>query len=107
MIVLQVSLGNVPRGVCLDPHCVYKYLFPRLRVELPNDNITPVYSTHAVTRFFLRQCVEKSVAEICVQFKLHVVSFCTLTWGTPRLLAPMAQSLDLLHAARLHTDFEI
>src|SRR5713101_2086687 len=45
MIVLQVSLGNVPRGVCLDPHCVYKYLFPRLRVELPNDNITPVIGT--------------------------------------------------------------
>ena len=64
-------------------------------------------STHAVTRFFLRQCVEKSDTEIYVQFKLRVVSFCTLAQGTPRLLVPMAQSLDLLHAARLHTDFEI
>jgi hypothetical protein len=51
---------------------------------------TTVKSTHAVERFFLRQCVEKSVTEIYVQFKPHVVSFCTLTQGTPRLLVPMA-----------------
>src|SRR5215510_6558022 len=57
--------------------------------------------------FFLCQCVEKSVTEIYVQFKLRMVCFCTLAQGTPRLLVPMAQSLDLLHAARLHTDFEI
>jgi hypothetical protein len=68
---------------------------------------TPVSSTHAVERFFLCQCVEISITEIYVQFKLYVVSFCTLTQGTPHLLVPMAQSLDLLHVARLHTDFEI
>ena len=63
---------------------------------------------HTLLRdFSLRQCVEKFVTEIYVQFKLRVVSFCTLAQGTPRLLVPMAQSLDLLYAARLHTDFEI
>src|SRR5262245_43859237 len=41
---------------------------------------------------------EKSVTEIYVQFKLRMVCFCTLAQGTPRLLVPMAQSLDLLHA---------
>jgi hypothetical protein len=57
--------------------------------------------------FFSVNYVEKSGTEIYVQFKLHVLSFCTLTQGAPRLLVPLAPSLDLLHAARLHTDFEI
>ena len=57
--------------------------------------------------FSLHQCVEKSVAEIYVQFTLRVVSFCTLAQGTARSLVPMAQSLDLIYAAGLHTDFEI
>src|SRR5262245_14364589 len=35
MLVLQVTLGNVPRGVCLDPRLHYKCTFPRLPVELP------------------------------------------------------------------------
>jgi hypothetical protein len=69
--------------------------------------ITRVSSTHAVGLFFLSKHVEKSGTEIYVQFKLHVLSFCTLTQGTPRLLVPLALSLDLLHAARLHTGFEI
>lgn len=69
--------------------------------------ITLVSSTHAIGLFFLRKYVEKSDTEIYVQFMLHVLSFCTLTQGAPRLLVPLALSLDLLHAARLHTDFEI
>src|SRR5215510_7629745 len=35
MLVLQVTLGNVARGVCLDPRLHYKCTFPRLPVELP------------------------------------------------------------------------
>jgi hypothetical protein len=35
MLVLRVALGNVPRGVCLDPRLHYKCTFPRLPVELP------------------------------------------------------------------------
>src|SRR4029453_4116799 len=32
---VQVALGNVPRGVCLNPRLHYKCTFPRLPVELP------------------------------------------------------------------------
>jgi hypothetical protein len=35
--VLRVTLGNVPRGVCLDPHFHCKRTIPRLSVELPSD----------------------------------------------------------------------
>src|SRR4051794_24061061 len=35
MLVLPVALGNVPRGVWLDPHLHYKRSSPRLRAELP------------------------------------------------------------------------
>src|SRR5439155_14705095 len=35
MLVLQVALGNVPRGVCLDPRLHYKCTSPRLPAELP------------------------------------------------------------------------
>ena len=35
MLVLQGALGNVPRGVCLDPRLRYKCPSPRLPVELP------------------------------------------------------------------------
>ena len=34
MLVLRGALGNVPRGVCLKPHFVYKSIFPRLSAEL-------------------------------------------------------------------------
>ena len=61
----------------------------------------------AVGRFFHRSYVEKPVTEIYVQFKPRMVSFCTLTQGIPRLLVSMAPSLDLFHAAGLHTDFKI
>src|SRR2546425_3684342 len=33
--VLRVTLGNVPRGVCLDPYFHCKHTIPRLAVELP------------------------------------------------------------------------
>src|SRR5438874_10455907 len=36
MLVLQVALGNVPRGVCLDPRLHYKCTSPRLPAELPH-----------------------------------------------------------------------
>src|SRR5438093_3402709 len=36
MFVLRVALGNVPRGVCLDPHFHCKRTIPRLSVELPD-----------------------------------------------------------------------
>src|SRR5947207_10400382 len=35
MLVLQVALGNLPRGVCLDPRLHYKCTSPRLPAELP------------------------------------------------------------------------
>src|SRR5215470_9811255 len=35
MLVLQVALGNIPRGVCLDPRLYYKRSSPRLSAELP------------------------------------------------------------------------
>src|SRR5712691_5478638 len=35
MLVLRGALGNVPRGVCLDPHFHCKRTIPRLSVELP------------------------------------------------------------------------
>src|SRR3989442_3788624 len=37
MFVLRVTLGNVPRGVCLDPHFHCKRTIPRLSVELPKS----------------------------------------------------------------------
>src|SRR6266849_5064230 len=40
MLVLRVALGNVPRGVCLDPHFLYKRTIPRLSVELPHAGDT-------------------------------------------------------------------
>ena len=46
--------------------------------------------------FFLRQCVEEPVTEIYVQFRLHVVSFCTPTQGILRSCVSMARSLDLV-----------
>ena len=70
-------------------------------VSLQVPEKRPFFRHTLLSDFFPAQCVEKSVTEIYVQFKLHVVSFCTLT------LAPMAQPLEPLYAARLHTDFEI
>src|SRR6516165_5836100 len=35
MLVLQVALGNVPRGVWLDPRLLYNCTVPRFGVELP------------------------------------------------------------------------
>jgi hypothetical protein len=35
MLVLQGALGNVPRGVWLDPRLYHKDTSPRLVVELP------------------------------------------------------------------------
>src|SRR5437868_9055590 len=35
MLVLRVALGNVPRGVWLDPHFYCKRTIPRFSVELP------------------------------------------------------------------------
>src|SRR5215468_6223729 len=34
MLILQVALGNLPRGVCLDPRLHYKRTSPRLSGEL-------------------------------------------------------------------------
>jgi hypothetical protein len=34
--LLRVTLGNVPRGGCLDPHCHCKRTIPRLSVGLPH-----------------------------------------------------------------------
>src|SRR3989454_6178666 len=42
MLVLRVALGNVPRGVCLDPHFHCKRTIPRLSVELPNRDCSPI-----------------------------------------------------------------
>src|SRR5215471_9822791 len=42
MLVLQVALGNVPRGVCLDPRLHYKRSSPRLSAELPADGVEGV-----------------------------------------------------------------
>src|SRR2546430_17325309 len=39
MLVLQVALGNVPRGVCLDPRLHYKCTSPRLPAELPFNKV--------------------------------------------------------------------
>jgi len=55
MRVLRVALGNVPRGVCLDPHVHCKRTIPRLSVELP------VPDTSTTTDFFLRQEQTKGV----------------------------------------------
>ena len=35
MLVLRVALGNVPRGVWLDPRLLYKFTTPRFSGELP------------------------------------------------------------------------
>src|SRR5256714_13892866 len=45
MLVLQVALGNVPRGVCLDPRLHYKCTSPRLPAELPAN---PHWLWHAI-----------------------------------------------------------
>jgi hypothetical protein len=39
--VLRVTLGNVPRGVCLHPHFPCKRTIPRFHVERPRDMLTP------------------------------------------------------------------
>src|SRR5262249_22494399 len=35
ILVLRVALGNLPRGVCLDPRLHYKCTSPRFSGELP------------------------------------------------------------------------
>src|SRR5262249_47342491 len=35
LLVLRVTLGNLPRGVCLDPRLPDNRSSPRLRAELP------------------------------------------------------------------------
>src|SRR2546421_1081991 len=50
MLVLQVALGNVPRGVCLDPRLHYKCTSPRLPAELPlNFSYFTFASSHVVS----------------------------------------------------------
>src|SRR5215470_13804166 len=44
MMVLRVSLGNVPRGVCLDPRLHYKSTSPRSRGELPGWRLITLHS---------------------------------------------------------------
>src|SRR6516225_9485566 len=41
MLVLQVALGNVPRGVWLDPRLLYNCTVPRFGVELPTRHQAP------------------------------------------------------------------
>ena len=47
--VLRVTLGNVPRGVCLDPHFHCKRTIPRLSVELPFVYFPKRISTHGAS----------------------------------------------------------
>src|SRR2546429_7756413 len=62
MLVLQVALGNVPRGVCLDPRLHYKCTSPRLPAELP------VYKLGGGTRNILIRVSEplKEPAYFCL-----------------------------------------
>src|SRR5256886_15617772 len=48
MLVLQVALGNVPRGVCLDPRLHYECTSPRLPAELPVVSFLP-YTTYTLS----------------------------------------------------------
>src|SRR5205085_12092919 len=62
MLVLRVALGNVPRGVWLDPHFYCKRTIPRFSVELPifscqNGNLSiflfiPLLAPAGQGRFF-------------------------------------------------------
>src|SRR4030095_3355993 len=49
MLVLQVALGNVPRGVWLDPRLHYKRSSPRLSAKLPQS--TPLTKTTGLCSF--------------------------------------------------------
>src|SRR5438046_9503644 len=51
MLVLQVALGNVPRGVCLDPRLHYKCTSPRLPAELPSPLHLCLNQQNAALRF--------------------------------------------------------
>src|SRR5215471_21686030 len=53
MLVLQVALGNVPRGVCLGPRLHYKRSSPRLSAELSTQ-----YILRYLTDRDLRQTVQ-------------------------------------------------
>src|SRR5436190_8330781 len=53
MLVLQVALGNVPRGVCLDPRLHYKCTSPRLPAELPEFVSASEFGTYLILRRFI------------------------------------------------------
>ena len=48
ILVLRVALGNVPRGVWLDPRLHYKCTSPRLSVELPLVDFTHVENLYRI-----------------------------------------------------------
>src|SRR5215831_15941836 len=50
MLVLQVALGNIPRGVCRDPRLHYKRSSPRLSAELPAQTAIEFYGKFGFTR---------------------------------------------------------
>jgi hypothetical protein len=53
--LLRVTLGNVPRGGCLDPHCHCKRTIPRLSVELPLRAL-PLKSMECAFSLLLQLC---------------------------------------------------
>src|SRR5262249_31285149 len=53
MLVLRVTLGNVPRGVWLDPRLSHKDTSPRLRGELP-ESLLLLSKAFSYRDFFLR-----------------------------------------------------
>src|SRR5438309_8781483 len=63
MFVLRVALGNVPRGVCLDPHFHCKRTIPRLSVELP---LFVSRAVNFVSIWSFRKFVERLITPVCV-----------------------------------------
>src|ERR1700675_4730578 len=58
MLVLRVALGNVPRGVWLDPRLYHKDTSPRLSGELPRGQKVSG-SEYKFRQDFLRQSFEE------------------------------------------------
>src|SRR5215467_9809795 len=84
MLILQVALGNVPRGVCLDPRLHYKRSSPRLSAELPCQELATDFFA------FSSSSCTASIGRAGASKRRRLIMLISVDWLPPSLRPPGA-----------------